>query len=301
MHIHKFNKTGLFLLIAMLFSLPVQSSLFDKKKKKKAAPQQAISTALWDQLKNYNPLIEKEIVIIVVSYNNKDWYKKNLDSILMQKYTNYHVIYVDDVSPDGTADLVEAYIKEKKAEKNITLIRNTTRCGGMENTYNAIHLVPDDKIIITLDGDDWFYHENVLSLINKVYQDPHIWLTYGQYIESDDNRVGVCRPLPQDVIINNTFRQHPWVTSHLRSFYAWLFKKIKIEDLKHDGKFFWTTWDQAMMFPMLEMAHNKIMFIPDTLYVHNIGTPLNDYKLYAKQYKKTHKEICSRKAYSPIN
>ena len=31
---------------------------------------------------------EKEFVIVAASYNNKDWYKRNLDSIFKQQYGN---------------------------------------------------------------------------------------------------------------------------------------------------------------------------------------------------------------------
>ena len=54
-------------------------------------------------------LQEKKLVIIVTSYNNADWYDKNLGTMFSQKnydgtpYENYRIIYVDDCSLDGTA------------------------------------------------------------------------------------------------------------------------------------------------------------------------------------------------------
>jgi glycosyltransferase involved in cell wall biosynthesis len=41
-------------------------------------------------------------------------YKRNLDSILQQNYTNYKVYYIDDYSTDKTGEFVEKYIKERK-------------------------------------------------------------------------------------------------------------------------------------------------------------------------------------------
>lgn len=55
---------------------------------------------------------QKPIVVIVPSYNNRNHYQRNLDSIVLQNYTNYHVIYIDDVSPDGTGALVRSYIQK---------------------------------------------------------------------------------------------------------------------------------------------------------------------------------------------
>ena len=70
---------------------------------------------------------EKPIVIIVPSRNNNELfegterYKLNLDSIFNQDYENYRVIYIDDCSSDGTADLVESYIQEKGQAGRVTL------------------------------------------------------------------------------------------------------------------------------------------------------------------------------------
>ena len=49
------------------------------------------------------------MVIVIASYNNERWVEENLKSVFMQDYSNYRVIYIDDASTDGTADLAEPY------------------------------------------------------------------------------------------------------------------------------------------------------------------------------------------------
>ena len=44
------------------------------------------------------------------------------------------------------------------------------------------------------------------------------------------------------------------------------------------NKFFSVTWDQAMMFPMLEMAGGRIRFNPIVVYEYNLDNPINDWK-----------------------
>ena len=53
--------------------------------------------------------------IVVNSYNNahNGLIYRNIDSILQQNYTNYHVVYTDDDSPDQTGEMVQKYLKEK--------------------------------------------------------------------------------------------------------------------------------------------------------------------------------------------
>lgn len=236
--------------------------------------------ALWDSLKDYQPDVEKPMVIVVPSYNNKQWYQKNLDSIFAQNYTNYEIIYINDVSSDGTGKLVAEYVRQKKQSHRVTIINNAHRIGGGGNIYNAVSMIDDHKIVLELDGDDWFDNPNVLSLLNKVYTKEHVWLTYGQYKIMPNGRMGECETVPLSVIKNNGFRGYRWVTSHLRTWYAWLFKKIRKSDMvDRSGAFYTMSWDQAFMLPMLEMAAERVFFIPDTLYHYNLGNDINDYKV----------------------
>lgn len=44
-------------------------------------------------------------------------YLRNLDSIFQQDYQNYHLIYFDDNSDDGTGEFVEKYMEVNKIPK----------------------------------------------------------------------------------------------------------------------------------------------------------------------------------------
>ena len=133
--------------------------------------------------------------------------------------------------------------------------------------------------MVQYDGDDWFFNENALQRVNQEYQDANVWMTYGQYVVHTSGELGHCRPLVADIVMNNAWRDcflMPY--SQLRTFYAWLFKMIKLEDLMVNSKFFPVAWDCALMFPMLEMAQYHVRFIPDILYIYNQETLLNDFK-----------------------
>jgi glycosyltransferase involved in cell wall biosynthesis len=249
---------------------------------------------------------EKPLVVVIPSYNNARYYKRNLDSVLNQRYQNFRVIYIDDQSPDGTGELVEAYLKCQaesghSKSSHVELIKNIQRKGALGNLYDAIHSCKDDEIIITLDGDDWFAHRDVLARINREYQEHDAWLTYGNYISYPWARSGICAPLDTIVHAARSYRKSPWVTSHTRTFYAWLFKKIKKEDMQENGAFLAVTWDMAFMFPMLEMAgHEHIRFIPDITYIYNVETPLNDYKVRVLEQHRVENILRSQEPYAQI-
>lgn len=243
---------------------------------------------------------DKHFVIVIPSYNNARWYEKNLDSVFSQKYDNYRVMYIDDASQDGTAQLVEQYIAERNQAHRVTLIKNDANKGALCNIFNAVYSCADTDIMVTLDGDDWFAHDQVLSRLNREYQNPNVWLTYGQYQEVPSGRIGVGMPMPKKIIALNAYRDVPWVTTALRTFYVWLFKNILLDDLQHDGNFYKVAWDLAFMFPMLEMAAGRMSSISDVLYVYNRLTPLNDDKIRSRQQSDLAQHIRSKERYQPL-
>ena len=220
---------------------------------------------------------EKNIVVVIPSYNNHQWYTKNVQSVLSQNYSNFRVIYTDDCSPDGTGDLVKEYLLNNDFDNKIELIQNSIRRGALYNLYTMIHSCNDDEIIVTLDGDDWFPDNNVLTRLNEVYSSSEIWLTYGQFQMHPSGTRGWASPMPDYIVEANAFRDFQHLPTHLRTFYAWLFKKIKLEDLLYLGEFYSMTWDMAMMFPMIEMAGERHQFIPDIMYIYNDENSISDH------------------------
>jgi len=240
------------------------------------------------------------MVVIIPSYNNAAWCIKNIDSVLQQVYQNYRVIFIDDCSTDATFEMVKARVQELGAQNRVTLIHNSFRRGALANIYSAVHTCQDQEIIALVDGDDWLAHNTVLTTVNSAYVDPTIWLTYGQFKVHPDNRIGECKDIPRGISQNNVYREYDWCSSHLRTFYAALFKQIKLQDLLYKGSFFEVTWDMAMLFPMLEMSGGRFACIKDVLYIYNCGTESNDFKTKLLLQIHCNKLISSKKKYEPL-
>lgn len=223
---------------------------------------------------------KKEFAIIIPSYNNESICEWNLKSALSQKYDHFHVYYIDDASTDCTFERVKAVIESLNASERVTVVRNTNNQGALRNIYQTIHqYISDDAIVILLDGDDAFANPYVLSYLNQLYSSKikEVWLTYGQYQCVYSGEKGFCKHIPKEVVKNNSFRSYKQIPSHLRSFYAWLFKRISRDDLLIDGQFYPMTWDIAIMLPMIEMAGERFQFISRVLYLYNDANPLSDH------------------------
>ena len=250
---------------------------------------------------------DKHFVLLIASYNNKEWYKRNLDAAFSQKYKKYTIIYMDDISTDNTGNLVEKYVKKKYPHKaaQFILIKNKIKRYCLGNYLFVIErFCPDNAVLITYDGDDWFANNNVLSYLNSVYQDKNVWLTYGNSLDYPSNKkCRFCLPLNPKLIEKNEIRENckknDWFVHHLRSFYTWLFRKIEYKDFSDENHaLFKHTEDVAFMLPMIEMAGIRTKYLNKILYIYNRSNVLNTFNVFkVKKLKDTFSYICNKEKY----
>lgn len=231
-------------------------------------------------VKSENITEVKPFVIIVPSYNNSEYVEKNLTSILSQNYPNFRVIYINDASTDDTLEKAKA-IKERvlTSAKSVDIWNNPSNCGALANTYRACHSCKSNEIVAIVDGDDFLSSDCVIKELNDYYNNPDVWMTYGNYEEVESGQKGPFnKPISLEVLKNGRIKHKGWMTSHLRTFYAGLFKRIPIGDLFYKGAFLPMAGDIATMLPMVEMAREHTFFIQDVLYCYNVLNPRNDHK-----------------------
>ena len=106
------------------------------------------------------------------------------------------------------------------------------QCAGR---YIAYHMAYDDEIVLFLDGDDKFYTNNVMNIINDMYNSKQIVSTYGSHYYQIENMIEeqlrCCQEFPNDIIENKAYRYYKFISGHLRTGYTKLFKSIKLEHL----------------------------------------------------------------------
>jgi len=271
-----FLKGGSFLLIALcIFSLALLI-----KQTGKIYKTYCIEKSSYCPIEPRKITEEKKFVVIITAYNNEDYVAKALSSVFEQDYQNYRVICIDDCSIDATYEKALERINLSAQKDKITLIKNPKNQKPLYNIYYAVQSCKDDEIVVLLNGNDWLASPYVLFELNRYYNDEEVWMTYGQLITYPDYRRGEARSpffgalkwgkVRSSGIFSNSEEE---IFSHLRTFYAGLFKHIKMEDLLYEGAFYPYSWQMAVMFPMLEMARAHAVFIPEVLYVYNLETP----------------------------
>jgi glycosyltransferase involved in cell wall biosynthesis len=243
--------------------------------------------------------MKNKIKIITPFYNPGEFVEICFNTLMSQKYDNFQVIFVDDCSTDGFFD------KLPKDDARAIVVRNETRKTALENIHDAImnHCDPDD-IVVLVDGDDWLPNKNVLSYINDCYNNKDCWIMYGQASWTDGRR-GCASQYSEEEFKN--LRKSPFRVSHIRTFRAGLYQKIKEQDPNFscmkdkDGNFYRMTYDVAIMFPIMEMAgFDKVVFNDTITYIYNRSNPISDDRVNQQLQWDIHAEISNKKVFNKI-
>ena len=131
--------------------------------------------------KDWNKIEYKDykIGIIVPNCNYEHTIEKCLNSIFNQTYTNYEIIFVDDMSTDNSVKIAQdTYLKwlVKNGDKDedydklkIIQLKQKRLNGGARNEA-YLHLSDDVDYVYYIDSDDWLYDETALEQINRKLQ-----------------------------------------------------------------------------------------------------------------------------------
>jgi len=256
--------------------------------------------------------MEKRFRIITPVYNAEDWVEKCINSVKEQEYTNFIQIIVDDCSTDNTVAKAREAVRD---DPRFIIIEKSENKGALHGHILAGNYdYVDSDFFVHLDGDDWFSDSKVLSRLNSIYEDEHIWCTYGDYeTTSGEESVNsaiedsylnkICKGLvgkeklhvkawhgPQAVIevgsedqTDYTFRlllATKWCLSQVRSFRGKLWKGIEDEDLRAEDGSYLAVADVAVFTPILEMAGiNRVKYVPEIQMIYNRETANNDDKV----------------------
>lgn len=247
----------------------------------------------------------KKIVILTAAYNVSKWIDLYVSILKHQTYKNFEVYFIDDASTDNTFSRVTELTKD---DSRFNVFKNKINVGSpLANIIKGFDLAQphDDDIIINLDGDDWLSSVFTLDYINQFYQANNCWMTYGSYQIYPSGDIGghSSYSFPPQVIKENSYKRFPFITSHLRTYKSWLFKKINRNDLidPTTNKVYSQASDLALMFPMLEMSGEKAMKIDAILYNLNRENELSEATLDLSKQKETELRIrSSQKVYDRL-
>ena len=247
--------------------------------------------------------------LVVTTGNAAPWIERCIQSIAEQQTRwQWQCLIIDDASNDGTEAAIHSAlrsIQDPEIRDRFRVQRNGENRGALANLLDGFNTLgtierPMD-VLIPIDGDDWLFSSASLETVAQTYERSDCWLTYGGLITIPDGEL-CSSPVSDAVIAQAQHRQSPWNTSHLRSFRSHLWHAIRDGDLRDQkGNYYKVTWDMAIMFPMVEMAAERIQCIETAIYAYNTGNPQSDHIEKRPEQLEAEIEIRQKPAYERQN
>ena len=138
-----------------------------------------------------------KVSIICLCYNQAQFVKQALDSVLAQSYTNIELIIVDDASPDNSQEVIQHWIDNKGEVTFLPFKENV----GNTRAFNQGLKLASGQYVIDLSGDDLLcpnrveaqvaFFEKQKSNVGVIYSDVEYIDEQGQSLHthfSESNR-----------------------------------------------------------------------------------------------------------------
>jgi glycosyltransferase involved in cell wall biosynthesis len=108
---------------------------------------------------------KKLVSILVDNFNKARFVSRCLDSLLVQNFKNFEVIFVDDRSTDNSIDIAKKY--EKKLDIKIiqTSKKSKYGCYNQMNCFLEAFKKSTGEIILFLDSDDFFHKKKIYNIV----------------------------------------------------------------------------------------------------------------------------------------
>ncbi|WP_417289541.1 glycosyltransferase family 2 protein [Corallibacter sp.] len=124
-----------------------------------------------------------KISVYITSYNQKDFLREAIDSVLNQTLQPFEIIIVDDASTDGSQDLIKSYASKYV---NIRYVFHDKNKGVSQVRITALNEIKGDYVTY-LDGDDLYLPHKLeveSDLIAKSKCD--LAFSNNMYVKEDD-------------------------------------------------------------------------------------------------------------------
>lgn len=214
--------------------------------------------------------------LITCTRNNSKWLPKHLESVRNQTFKNFEHIIVDDASTDKSIEV----IRSELLHPNSKVFAREVRAFAVKNHLLAMKNC-SGEIIVHLDGDDWFYDNEVLEFLNSVYEKTNCLATYGSWVHYDKAQTWGMGKFPGSNA-SEIRSKKLWAFTHLRSFKRELIAAIPAMDIVDSiGEIHKYAYDVSLLTGIYEVAmqKNRLVYISKPMVVYNSNTGENDHTL----------------------
>ncbi|MEW6013336.1 MAG: glycosyltransferase family 2 protein [Elusimicrobiota bacterium] len=211
------------------------------------------------------------VSIMIPCYNFKDRILKAVNSALNQDYSDLEVIVLDDMSTDGSWDIIKSFYEGLREEekKRIKIFRNENNLGRTKTYKKLLYGLSKGDWVLMLDGDDYLYDNSVIETaickFKENYADDIIAIL-GGFVKYDSSVNKYFENIPHTKLINgfevvmkypNVFYSHGAVLYDRKKALELDFYRAGIisDDLESHLRFF---------------LRGKVLYIDKVFYVWNV-------------------------------
>jgi glycosyltransferase involved in cell wall biosynthesis len=215
--------------------------------------------------------VNNKFTFLTPAFNCEEDIKKTLFSMISQSYQDWRAIFIDDVSDDNTGQVIRDIANSLSLGDKVKVVRRDEKFGETKNTLTEIENMEEQEIVCRLDGGDWLTENDTLYYLNEIYKnyDPGVLWTSHRWAYTGQNISG-----PMQLKEGQTVYDHPWVSSHLKTFRAKNLKRVpKKNFLDENGEWIMIACDQTVFLPMMHLcAQNgeKLLHFPHVCYHYSI-------------------------------
>jgi|TARA_B100001971_G_C18235620_1_gene566962 glycosyltransferase involved in cell wall biosynthesis len=191
------------------------------------------------------------------NYNNGQYIKEAIESVIHQTFSNWELLIIDDGSTDDSIARIQEYLSDDR----ITLIKKSVNEGKVSSLVELISKSQAD-IFGVLDSDDALT-KNALSVMYEHHiKRGDCGFIHSQFMFCDENLYPICEGF---------CRSMPRGETNLRSIYSSAFRTFKKDYYMmtegYNEKFIFGQ-DRDIVFKMEEVTN--LLFVNKILYKHRI-------------------------------
>lgn len=210
--------------------------------------------------------VSPSVSVVVLNYNGNNYVKRCLTSLFKNNYPNFEVLFIDNNSPDKSADIAEELFRN---EPRFKLIRNKTNLGfsmGNNIGFNSSKA----KYVISLNNDTEV-QENFIEILVKVAESNDKIGSVGCKIIQLDDTISYGPKYMNYGFITHALKKQTYekISCNLANCgCAVLFRKSLLEKIKGFDPYLWTDWEDHDLGYRINLAGYKCIYTPKTTVLH---------------------------------
>jgi len=133
--------------------------------------------------------MDKNVLISVAMtcYNQAQFIKTAIKSVVNQTHVNWELVIVDDCSTDNSFKLINKLVKKLKIKNKTKIIRNDKNMGYSRSLHRAIK-EGSGELVAVLDSDDSLADNDAFTIEKNIHiKNPSASLVYSNYIICNKN------------------------------------------------------------------------------------------------------------------